>query len=371
MTGPHGAASYALRRLASPLDRLRGWLTELCRPRSPARTDLAQVGKATAAGLLAWVLATRALHSQAGWLAPATAVLLVQSTVYRSLAEGARRVLAVAVGVGLASLVASLVGTSALGILLIVPVALALARWQRIGAQADYLPATAVLLLTFGAATSGPFVVTYLWETVLGAVVGLAVNAVILPPTYQRDAAAAIRRLGAQTARLADDVAEVVGEGWDAATARDLVRRAQGLDRTADQAREILRWSRESHRWNPRSRLRRQTPPGRRYFATLDRCWHAVFDLIAIGRTMLDATGESGTTVVRDPDVRATMRTALTDAARELTAQSDRPDLVPAPVEERRSGPLLAAPDGAPALVPEALAADVRRLTTHLRGGAD
>ncbi|MEV1247375.1 hypothetical protein [Nonomuraea sp. NPDC049750] len=70
--------------------------------------------------MLAWFLASRLLPHESIWIAPATAVIMVHATVYQTLTNGLRRVAAVAAGVILAGSIGSLIGLTALSLVLVI-----------------------------------------------------------------------------------------------------------------------------------------------------------------------------------------------------------------------------------------------------------
>jgi hypothetical protein len=103
---------------------VRGQLVGLAEHGSQQRFEVRQIGKATLAAALAWLLAYLLMPHEAVWIAPATAVIMVHATVYRTLTNGLARVSAVAAGVILAGSVGYLLGLNALSLILIVPPAL-------------------------------------------------------------------------------------------------------------------------------------------------------------------------------------------------------------------------------------------------------
>ena len=134
-------------RLAALPTTVGDWVGRLRRADSYAHITAMQGAKATLAAVLAWYVAALSLGSPTAWVAPVTAVLMVQNTVYRSMAEGVKRVLAVAGGVLIAATAGSLLGLNALSLLVVVPLSLLAARSRWVGAQGEYITVTAVVLL--------------------------------------------------------------------------------------------------------------------------------------------------------------------------------------------------------------------------------
>lgn len=365
-----GTPSGGIRYLT---DAARRWRAGLRRANSRERGQLVQIAKATAAAVLAWVAAARLPDAEVAWLAPMTAVLMVRATAYRSLAESGRRIVAVALGVLLATSAGRLVGLNALGLLLVVPVALVLAQWRRMGEQRDYIPATAVLLLTFGVADSGQYLVTYVWETALGAAVGSAINVLVLPPTFLRDAGSSVHELAVEIGTLLRDMADGIDRGWDAEQAASWFDRARRLDQEAAETRAVLERVREGKWWNPRARWYASSIPLAPAFRAMDRCWHAVIDTIGIARTMSEAAEREEEAVIPDADFRAGLVDTLRDAADVVSAEPDatnaadmlagRQRLLIEMARRIERTDTVAVPSW---LLPAAMLADVRRLCTHL-----
>ena len=152
------------------------------------RADGLHIAKTTVAAVLAWAGARWLTMADAAvWMAPATAVIVVQATLYRTLANGIRRVGAVTAGVMLAGLVGRLLGLNALSLFLIVPSALLAARWRRIGGHGADIVTTAVLMLSYGAtAAHEQYLRDYVIQTAMGALAGVVVNFAVPPPLQVR-----------------------------------------------------------------------------------------------------------------------------------------------------------------------------------------
>ena len=226
--------------------------------RGPGRERdlLVQSLKAAAAALLAWLLAQVWLGDPMALMAPWVALVLVQATVYSSLLQAARQFTAICVGALVASGAQAVTGDITGALALSVPVLVLLSNWPRFGDQGIYAATTAVFTLatgTFGALEVGH----RLGQAALGAVIGVAVNALVLPPIHLRD----VRENLAALAREAGDVLHTVAgdlrdgewdaQGWSHASSR--------LERRLDALRSARGWSRESLRLTaaPRRAVRR------------------------------------------------------------------------------------------------------------------
>jgi uncharacterized membrane protein YgaE (UPF0421/DUF939 family) len=218
------------------------------------RADGLHIAKTTLAAVLAWAAARwLTMAHSAVWMGPATAVIVMQATVYRSLANGARRVGAVTAGVMIAGLVGRLLGLNALSLILIVPSALLTARWRRIGDHGADIVTTAVLMLSYGAsAAHDQYLRDYVVQTAVGAAAGVLVNLVIPPPLRVRRPYAQLRSLTSDTADLLERIATGLREGADAEGVREWQADVDDLDGRLGDAAASVQHGAESRRFNVR-----------------------------------------------------------------------------------------------------------------------
>ncbi|MEV7736102.1 aromatic acid exporter family protein [Streptomyces sp. NPDC088921] len=259
MTG----VTEALRRQPRPTHALRQEAHAVgrsaraaCRGPGRERDLLVQSLKASAAAILAWLVAGVWMGDPMALMAPWVAVVLVQATVYCSLMQAARQFTAICAGAVLASLALAVTGNTLGAVALSVPLLMLLANWPRFGDQGIYGATTALFTLSTGAADISA-VGHRVGQAALGAVIGIAVNAFVLPPIHLRD----VRENLAALAREAGDVLYTVAgdlrdgewdaQGWSHASAR--------LERRLAALRSARGWSRESLRLTaaPRRAVRR------------------------------------------------------------------------------------------------------------------
>ncbi|OQR60977.1 hypothetical protein B6E66_27040 [Streptomyces maremycinicus] len=250
--------------------------------------DLAvQAGKAALAAWLAWAVVGWWLDAPMAFVAPWVAVVLVESTVYRSVAHGLQQLAAIAVGTAVATAGALLLGSTMAAMALVLPAVLLLGQWQRLGSQGVYAATGALFVLTGGqvsVASSGARIA----EAVFGAVVGVAVNVLIRPPVYLRDARAALEDAAREAQEILDAVADGLDDGtWDGQAAGSRHERALRLGRLVDQARSAIGWSRESMRGNPRGRRTRAlSPDGKGFGDALVVLDHVAVHTVEVTRTV-------------------------------------------------------------------------------------
>ncbi|GAB2758725.1 FUSC family protein [Streptomyces bullii] len=204
--------------------------------------------KAAGAALLAWLVAGVWLGDPLALMAPWVALVLVQATVYSSLVQGARQFAAICVGTLLASAAQALTGDTTGALALSIPVLMLLANWHRFGDQGIYAATTALFTLASGT-VSASAVGHRVGQAALGAVIGVAVNALVLPPIHLRD----VRENLAALPREAGDVLHTVAadlreNAWDARSTAGWLSASARLERRLDALRAARRWSRESLR---------------------------------------------------------------------------------------------------------------------------
>ncbi|MFF3333927.1 aromatic acid exporter family protein [Streptomyces sp. NPDC002888] len=205
--------------------------------------------KASGAALLAWYVAGVLLGDPLALMAPWVALVLVQATVYSSLRQAAQQFTAICGGALLASAAQAVAGDTMGALALCVPPLMLLANWHRFGDQGVYAATTAVFTLASGTAVTTSAVTHRVGQALLGAVIGIAVNALVLPPVHLRDVRENLAALARETGDVLHTVADGLREGeWDAATAADWSRAASRLERRRDGLRSARAWSRESLR---------------------------------------------------------------------------------------------------------------------------
>lgn len=116
----------------------------------PERVLVVQAGKAALAAWVPWAVVGWWLQAPMAFVAPWVAVLLVESTAYRSVAHGLQQLVAIAVGTVIATVVALLLGSTMVTMALVLPAVLLLGQWQRLGSQGICAATGALFVLTGG-----------------------------------------------------------------------------------------------------------------------------------------------------------------------------------------------------------------------------
>ena len=218
------------------------------------RDLLTQSLKAAGAAVLAWVIARHLLGGPLAFLAPWAALVMVESTVYRSVIKSAQQLLTVLAGVLGATGGFLLTGNRTLALAVVLVVMMPLANWRDLGDQGIYGPLTAAFVLTAGEPSMHDLVLRFA-ETALGAGVGIVINAAVFPPVHLRDADDATMRVADEITGLLEEVAEGLRAELDRRAAERWLYRADNVRWLADDAWSAISWRRESVRlnaWQPR-----------------------------------------------------------------------------------------------------------------------
>ena len=299
------------------VDRLR--LRLLRRGRVPG----IRTAKTTLAAGLAFAVADALGTSPGPVLAPLTALLVVQLTMYETVARGLGRIVSVVSGVCVAVGVASLVGLTWWSLGIVVLVTLVLGRLLQLGDSTLEVPISAMIVLAVGGneQLAGGRVL----ETLIGAAVGVVVNAVVAPPLYVQPAEDALADLVERMAGLLHGLAGELREGWGREESDRWLDRARDLGREVRRADKALARAEESARFNPRGgRARAARPRLRQGLTALE---HAHVALRTLCRALLDRAyfvPEDQPEAAYPPAARAALADLLEEAAKAVTSVGSR-----------------------------------------------
>jgi uncharacterized membrane protein YgaE (UPF0421/DUF939 family) len=217
-----------------------------------ALTDLIQLVKTVVAAVAAWILATDVFQLPQAFLAPWSALLVVHATVYRTFSRGARQVVSAVLGVLLAWFVGNTAGLTptAVGVVLVIGLLLGSIRWFK--DDTTTIAATGLIVLTTGFATDDLVLISRLFDTAIGVVVGLLVNLAVWPPLRDYSAARAIDRIDDGIGELLETMASQLVDRGSEEQVDEWVKRTRDLEAEIDEAWALLRQARESSRLNPR-----------------------------------------------------------------------------------------------------------------------
>lgn len=225
---------------------------------TPVRVRLKRLRTQPTAILIARLAATAVLSFQiASWLpgtsprpvlAPLTAILVVQVTLYQTLHHVWQRVVSVVAGVVVAALLSSVVGFSWWSLGLAITAALICGFVMRLGNYILEVPISAMLILSLetGAAATGRIV-----ETLVGALTGL-VAGILTSPVKIQAAEEALEDLSGTMARHLHDIAGAVEKRPEPRTFDELLSRARPLTQEVQRVDGELVHAEESIRLNPK-----------------------------------------------------------------------------------------------------------------------
>ncbi|MBQ0985627.1 FUSC family protein [Streptomyces sp. F63] len=257
------------------------------------RDVLAQSLKSALAAVLAWLLSSRLLPDTLALMAPWVAVVLVQATVYRSMARGAQQLVAIALGTVLGTAALALLGHPLAAMAAVLPLTLLIGNWPRLGDQGVYSGTSALFTVTASGEATAVAAGERVLAALLGAGVAVAVNALLRPPAYLRDTRTAVRNVVDEAAGALESIADGLGEPLEYDRARDWYDRAGRLPRLIGDVRSSVARTRESAWFNPERRKRaeavRLTPW---YDETLHTLDHVSGHLAALTAMLLDAADE-------------------------------------------------------------------------------
>ena len=278
-----GRPSWFVRVRQTPHTALPAPLARLFRQ---GRAPGLRTAKTVLAAVLAFAIADWLNTSPAPVLAPLTALLVVQLTMYETVAHGRERIVSVVAGVLVAVGFASVTGLTWWSLGLIVAVSLIAGRLLRLGPHLLEVPISAMLVLAVGGAENAAL--GRVAETLIGAVVGVLVNLLIAPPLYVQPASDAIVELARRMATFSTTLAEGLRGEWSREAADRYLADARALGEEVARADRRLGRTEESARLNPRGRIAREAQP--RLRSTLTALEHAQVGLRNLARALLDRT---------------------------------------------------------------------------------
>lgn len=351
--------------------RFRAPIHVISSVRSAARSPLLQVIKTSVSAIVAWLLCVALLHQQLPIFAAIAALLVVQPSVNQSLAKGIERSVGVIVGVLLAFAAGALFGHSSVIVLGIIVVSL-LVAWalQLSPGSANQIPISAMLVIAIGMNTPG-YALNRVIETVIGAVVGLAINAIVVPPVLLTPAHDAVVNLAQHIASTLEDLATALRTPRTAGQLNVMLTQARALKGLRDAAAAALGRAEDSLMLNPRSsRYRHRIEADR---ALLDSLGVLVTRVAGMTRALHDNYDDA----LHTDRFVLSISTELSRASHDLLLMTANPSTAPDEREARPDEPTLTAPLVIP--VPDAqnwvlvgaLLEDLRRVREVIIGDSE
>jgi uncharacterized membrane protein YgaE (UPF0421/DUF939 family) len=339
--------------------------------RESSRSPLLQVLKTSVSVVIAWFASTLLLGQAVPIFAAIAALLVVQPSINQSLAKGIERSLGVVLGVLLAFGAGVVFGTSTWIVLAIVVVSLLLAWALKLTpGSANQIPISAMLVLAIGGAANSEYALERVAETVIGCAVGLAVNALIVPPVLSAPAHHAVVRLAQLVATTLDTLAEVLRTPQSDEQLRTMLAGARALRPVQRQAQAAVTRAEESLLLNPRGGVHRASIMSDQQL--MGKLAILVTRVLGIARAVHDHYDDE---LVGEP-IAASIAEELSRAAHDLRLLADppgHPDREPVTADL----PALTAPLAVAAPSPQhwvligSLLEDIRRVREEITGTAE
>jgi uncharacterized membrane protein YgaE (UPF0421/DUF939 family) len=206
---------------------------------------------AIAAGL-SWQLASWVPGNDYPYLAPVTAVLLMQLTIAQSLESAVQRIIGVAIGVIVAVVTFQVLGLHIWSISLVVLIALAGGIQLRLSQQGVQQVAISALIVLLAGSLTGTFsyAVYRIGDSLIGAAVSLGLNWVLVPPVFVSPARAAIERMSHELATVLADLTASLRSGMTGEQANEHLLRARAMASSLADANAALTQAETSLRFN-------------------------------------------------------------------------------------------------------------------------
>jgi uncharacterized membrane protein YgaE (UPF0421/DUF939 family) len=214
------------------------------------RLPVLQLAKTIGAAVIAWYLAMLIFHDAIPVFAAIAALIVVQPSVNQSLGKALERSIGAVVGVTLAFGYGLLFGEHGWVVLVAITTGILIAWIMRLTpATASQIALTAMLALALGSITPA-YALDRILQTILGALVGLLINASVAPPVALEPAHRAVSTLSADVAQVLEDLGAVLSRHTSYEVLNDVYLRARDLraqfnstQATVDRARESLRYT--------------------------------------------------------------------------------------------------------------------------------
>jgi uncharacterized membrane protein YgaE (UPF0421/DUF939 family) len=279
--------------------------------RDRAQPTAATITRLTVCAVFAYLIALPVPETSPPVLAPLTAILVLQVSIYQTLFSAVRRVAAVVTGVLIALGLSTWIGFTWWSLGLTITLGLAVGYALRLREAVLEVPISAMLILSVGSKAAATSRIT---ETLIGTAAGLIAGFVLTAPQVE-PAEEAIADLARTMADLLDRMAAGLNDGSVNDSARAWLDQARALGSEIGKVDEALQQAEESTKLNPRSmQLPYSTVTLRQSLETLE---HSAITVRILARSLVDNTRLAGDdNPVNDPDVRR----GLADTLGELSA---------------------------------------------------
>jgi Fusaric acid resistance protein-like len=280
------------------------------------RATAAYITRLTATATFAYLLATLIPGTtDRPVLAPLTALLVLQASLYETIRSGLKKVLSVTVGVLVAVGLAEFIGFSWWQLMLVIAAALLIGRTLRLGEDLLEVPISAMLIFASAgshAAASGRVV-----DTLVGTVAGL-LGGLAFAPLRVQPARAAVCGLAGRLAALLDRMGADLADDPEPALVTEWLIEARSLRDEIERVDDTLREAADSAKLNPRALVAAaESVPVAEMTVSLrgglEALEHAALTVRGLARSVLDgAQIDSSGNPFRDAATRARLADVLT-----------------------------------------------------------
>lgn len=226
--------------------------------RATKRVPILQVLKSAVATIAAWLVAAWLIPGPAPIFAAIAALLVVQPSVNQSLGKAIERSIGVILGVLVATGISLVLGQSTWVILLAIVVAMLVAWSLKITpGTSNQVAISAMLVLALGA-SSPQYALDRVLETLIGAAIGIIVNALLVPPVAVAPAREQLARLGGELAASLERLADALEHPRSPAELSALMIEVRLLRPMRDAADAAIDDGEESLTLNPRRSAHRE-----------------------------------------------------------------------------------------------------------------
>jgi uncharacterized membrane protein YgaE (UPF0421/DUF939 family) len=248
-------------------------------------------------------------------LAPLTALLVLQASLFQTIRSGIKKVVSVAVGVLAAVALSEFVDFNWWLLALLIGGALVIGHILRLGDDMLEVPISAMLIFSSaGTHTAGAGRVI---DTLVGTAAGLA-GGLAFAPLRVQPAREAVGDLAGRLAELLERMAGGLGDELDTAQASDWLEESRALRGEIERVDDTLRQAEDSTRLNPRMLTRQAALPETEIALRggLEKLEHAALSLRFLTRSVTDAAYlSSGANPMRDEPTRVRLAEVLTKLA--------------------------------------------------------
>lgn len=185
------------------------------------------------------------------YYAPLGALIVMMPTLMSSVRSTVQTALGLLLGIALAFAVILSPLPGYLSVALAVGLGVLLGGLGGLGAGRDYVPIAALFVLVIGGADAEDYSLGYLLQMGVGMLVGVVVNATIMPPLWLKESSASVSALRGRIASTLDDVAVHVVDGSDL---HECLAQVREIESALREAETTAADAAESRRLNPRSR---------------------------------------------------------------------------------------------------------------------